>query len=47
MTANLPLGNERGTGPEMRLTIVSGIVNGDARVSYWPFALQGHVTSFL
>ena len=29
--------NERGTGAEMRLAIVSGIVTGNAPVSYWPF----------
>ena len=30
------LKNERGTGAEMCPTIVSGIVSGDALVSYWP-----------
>ena len=29
--------NEKGTGAEMRPAIVSGIVTGDAPVSYWPF----------
>lgn len=27
---------EKGTGAEMRPVIVSGIVTGDASVSYWP-----------
>ena len=27
---------EQGTGAEMRPVIVSGIVSGDASVSYWP-----------
>ena len=36
------LRNERGTGAETRPAIVSGIVNGDAQLSYWtifPLAL--------
>ena len=28
---------EKGAGTEMRPEIVSGIVTGDAPVSYWPF----------
>lgn len=28
--------NEKGTGAEMRSAIVSGVVTGDAQVSYWP-----------
>ena len=28
--------NEKATGAEMRRAIVSGIVTGDAPVSYWP-----------
>ena len=55
MTANLPLGiNERENGPEMRLTVVSGIVTGDAPVSYWPdiltrssFPLISKMTNYL
>ena len=30
------LRNEKGTGAEMRPAICSGIVTGDALVSYWP-----------
>jgi len=30
------LRNERGTGAETRPAIVSGIVTGDAPLSYWP-----------
>ena len=29
--------NEKGTGATMCPAIVSGIVTGDAPVSYWPF----------
>ena len=29
--------NQKGTGAEMRPAIVSGIVTGDAPVSYWQF----------
>ena len=28
--------NEKGTGAEVRPAVVSGIVTGDAPVSYWP-----------
>ena len=28
--------NEKGTGTEMRPAIVSGLVTGDAPISYWP-----------
>ena len=31
--------NENGNGAEMRPAIVSGIVTGDAPVSYWPIFL--------
>ena len=33
---NLPYRNERGTGAEMHPAVVSGIVTGDASISYWP-----------
>ena len=48
-----PLRNEKGTGAEMRRTIVSGIVTGDVSVSYWPICfpfsrkLFGPVSSLL
>ena len=38
------LKNERGAGAEMCPTIVSGIVSGDALVSYWPIFSLSLVT---
>ena len=37
--------NEKGTGAETRPEIVSGIVTGDAQVSYWPiiFAVSSNI----
>ena len=36
--------NKKGTGAEMRPASVSGIVTGDATISYWPVFLPFPVT---
>ena len=36
--------NDQRTGAEMRTAIVSGIVTGDAPISYWPIFSQSLVT---
>ena len=43
-SSNRHLRNDRRTGVEMCPAIVSGIVTGDAPVSYWPFFSMSLVT---